>query len=206
MEAPAPPRADAFLGLGSNVGNRPRQLRRGISGLRETGVRTVGVSSLYLTEPVDADGHPWYVNCVVAVADPPDPSDLLELCMEVERRCGRRREARVADRDRHSGPPGVTGETGPARGRRAADGNGGPRPRTLDLDLLLYGEETRRDRRLILPHPGLHRRRFVLLPLTELDPEAWHPERGASAREMLEALPPGDGVWLLAPPPRLEAR
>lgn len=174
-----------YLGLGSNRGNRPAELRAGLEELSQRGLAIGRVSSLYLTEPrlegATDSRHPWYVNCVASVERPPEPRRLLEICLDAERARGRTRRA----------------EQETSRSRK-------PRPRTLDVDLLLYGDRIIDSRELTVPHPRLHRRRFVLVPLCELDPDVVHPVTGLTMKTLLERLPEGNGVWLMAPPPRIE--
>jgi 2-amino-4-hydroxy-6-hydroxymethyldihydropteridine diphosphokinase len=168
---------EAYIGLGCNLGNRAATLRAGLAALRRAGLDVSAVSSLYLTEPeIDpaAEGakhHPWYVNCVVRVDRPPEASDLLRKCMEIETQFGRVRKA------------------------------AGTAPRTLDLDLLLYGDEQVAKPDFLVPHPRLHVRRFVLLPMTEIAPGLVHPVENATMSELLDRLPKGKGVWFMAPPP-----
>jgi 2-amino-4-hydroxy-6-hydroxymethyldihydropteridine diphosphokinase len=132
----------AYVALGSNLGDRERTLLDAVDALRaEPGVDVVGVSGLIDTEPVGFVDQPRFVNGVVAIDTTLPAGALLELLLEVERRFGRSRE-------------GV-----PAQG-----------PRTLDLDLLLYGEEQIDEPGLQVPHPRLHERSFVLGPLAELAP------------------------------------
>jgi len=186
----------AWVGLGSNVGRRPEQLRHGLERLQARGVEVVEVSSLYLTEPVPVGTHgaggpsssrrtgtgPWYVNCVARVRTEIDPARLLDLLLDVETEAGRRR--------------GPEGSGGKVAGSSAA-------PRTLDLDLLLYGDSVVNRPGLRVPHPRMHERRFVLEPLCELEPDLRHPEAGHRVADLLDKLPGDAGVWLLAPPPSL---
>jgi 2-amino-4-hydroxy-6-hydroxymethyldihydropteridine diphosphokinase len=142
--------ARAFVGLGSNLGDREATLRaavEGLGGLARTEVG--GVSSLRDTEPVGYLDQPRFLNGVVQVETALSPRALLDALLELERAFGRDRTA------------------SPAQG-----------PRTLDLDLLLYGEETIAEPGLEVPHPRLHERRFVLEPLAELDPALVVPGRG----------------------------
>jgi len=140
----------AYVGLGANLGNRRRTLRAAVDALgAEEGIEVVAVSTLRETEPVGVGEQPLYLNGVVALDTTLAASRLLAVLLAVERRFGRVR---------------VPGE-------RA--------PRTLDLDLLLYGGEQVEEPGLTVPHPRLHERRFVLEPLAELDPGLVVPGRGA---------------------------
>jgi 2-amino-4-hydroxy-6-hydroxymethyldihydropteridine diphosphokinase len=145
----------AYIALGSNLGERERTLRAALAALRaEDGVEVVAVSGLIETEPVGYVDQPRFLNGVAALETELPAASLLELLLEVERRFGRVRE-------------GV-----PAQG-----------PRTLDLDLLLYGEAEIDEPGLTIPHPRMHERAFVLGPLAELAPGLEIPGRGP-----LEAL------------------
>ena len=147
--------ARAYVGLGSNLGDRERTIRRALDELAaEPGIRVVAVSTLIDTEPVGPIEQPRFLNGVVELETTLAARDLLALLLEVERRFGRRRE-------------GV-----PPQG-----------PRTLDLDLLLYGQAEFAEAGLELPHPRLHERRFVLEPLAEVAPGLEVPGKG-----MVESL------------------
>jgi len=163
--------ARVYLGLGSNLGDRVALLRAGVRRLVETGdVSLVATSSLWESEPwEDEPGRTvheqsWYLNCVVAVETTLAPHALLERLQAVETALGRTRPA------------------GTPEARRYA-------PRTVDLDLLLYGDEvisTPDD--LHVPHLLLADRGFVLQPLAELAPELRHPTLYQTVRELLDAL------------------
>ena len=130
----------AYVGLGSNLGDREETLLAAVEALRaEPGVEVVALSGLIETEPVGVLDQPRFVNGVVALDTTLPARALLELLLDVERRYGRTRE-------------GV-----PAQG-----------PRTLDLDLLLYGDAEIDEPGLQVPHPRMHERPFVLAPLAEV--------------------------------------
>jgi len=142
--------ARAYVGLGSNLGDRERTIRRALDELAaEPGVRVVTVSTLIDTEPVGPVEQPRFLNGVVELETTLAARDLLALLLDVERRFGRRREGL------------------PPQG-----------PRTLDLDLLVYGEAEVAEPGLDLPHPRLHERRFVLEPLAEVAPGLEVPGKG----------------------------
>ncbi|MGB7587939.1 MAG: 2-amino-4-hydroxy-6-hydroxymethyldihydropteridine diphosphokinase, partial [Solirubrobacterales bacterium] len=130
-----------YLGLGSNVGDRAANLDAGIATLRERRVEIEAVSSLYETEPVgEVLDQPDFLNAAARIRTELEPEALLDLCKEIEVERGR-----VLDAPRHS-------------------------PRPLDIDLLLLGDLELVTERLVLPHPEVTSRRFVLAPLLELDP------------------------------------
>ena len=139
----------AFVGLGANLGDREGALRAAVGALAdEAGTEVVAVSTLRETAPVGVGEQPPYLNGVVALETTLAPRELLDRLLTVEQRFGRVR---------------VPGEHG---------------PRTLDLDLLLYGDELIEEPGLTVPHPRLHERRFVLEPLAELAPGLVLPGRG----------------------------
>jgi len=153
--------AQAFIGMGSNLAHPRRQLARAARALsRIPATRVVAVSSNYTSAPVGAGvPQPDYVNAVAQVVTSLPPRALLRELMLIERRQQRTRDA---------------------GGRRNL-------PRTLDLDLLLYGARTLRTGRLSLPHPRMHERAFVLRPLTEIAPAVRVPGRGLARRWLARA-------------------
>lgn len=147
----------AFLGLGSNLGDREANLRRAVELLGAAGrIRVVRTSSLYETDPVGPP-QPDYLNAVAEVATTRSPRELLDVALDVERELGRVRDERWG-------------------------------PRTVDVDVLVYGDERIDEPGLTVPHPRMHERAFVLVPLRELDPDA----AGEPAGE--------DGVRRFGPP------
>ena len=154
----------AYLGLGSNVGDREGHLRAAVAALRAQGLEVEAISSTYETEPVgEVLDQPDFLNAAVRVRTTLGPEELLDLCKAIEVERGR-----------------VLG------GRRH-----GPRP--LDIDLLLVGDLELRSERLTLPHPQVTERRFVLEPLLELDPELTLPD-GTSLAERRASLTDGQRV------------
>lgn len=153
-----------YLGLGSNVGDPAAHLRAAIELLGERGVTVEAASSTYLTEPVgEVVDQPDFLNAAIRIRTELEPEALLDACKAVEAERGRSLEA-----PRHS-------------------------PRPLDVDLLLLDDLELKTPRLTLPHPQVIARRFVLVPLLELDPELTLPD-GNSLAAALAALPPGERV------------
>jgi len=142
--------ARAFVGLGSNLGDREENLRRAIDALGSLpGTAVVRKSHLRETEPVGFQDQPRFLNGAVELETSLEASELLGAMLDIERRLGRRRA-------------GVKGG-----------------PRTIDLDLLVYDDLQIAEPGLELPHPRLAERRFVLEPLADLDPALAVPGRGA---------------------------
>jgi 2-amino-4-hydroxy-6-hydroxymethyldihydropteridine diphosphokinase len=153
-----------YLGLGSNVGDREAHLRAAVAGLEKAGVEIEAVSSAYETEPVgEILDQPDFLNAAVRVRTELEPEELLDACKRVEAERGRSFEA-----PRHS-------------------------PRPLDVDLLLLGDHELKTDRLTLPHREVTTRRFVLVPLLELDPELTLPD-GTRLADALARLGPGQRV------------
>jgi 2-amino-4-hydroxy-6-hydroxymethyldihydropteridine diphosphokinase len=158
MAVDGPREARAYVGAGSNLGDRAGNLLLGVRGMMSAGLTVLRLSSVYETEPVGVeDEQPAYLNMVVELGRPlPPPLELLARLHRIEQDMGRRRVR-------------------PASAR------------TLDLDLLLYGDARQETERLTLPHPRLHLRRFVLAPLAELAPAARHPALLRTYAELLAA-------------------
>jgi 2-amino-4-hydroxy-6-hydroxymethyldihydropteridine diphosphokinase len=166
------PSSTILLGLGSNLagpwGESQAILARTLHELTAAGLRILACSSFYATSPVGIGRQPTYVNAVVMATAPVGPADLLRTLKRIERMAGRRL-------GRHWGP------------------------RQLDIDVLDFGgrqigkpRDRRRPGQLLLPHPEMHRRAFVLLPLREVAPSWRHPRLGLSAATLLSRLPARD--------------
>jgi 2-amino-4-hydroxy-6-hydroxymethyldihydropteridine diphosphokinase len=156
----AGPQRIGYLGLGSNVGDRRAHLQAAVDALPAHGVEVVASSSVYETEPVgEVLDQPPFLNAALRVRTALAPEALLDACKAVERELGRQ-------------PGGI---------------RHGPRP--IDVDLLLLGDEVHVSERLRLPHAEVTARRFVLVPLLELDPELRSPEDGTRLADALAALP-----------------
>jgi 2-amino-4-hydroxy-6-hydroxymethyldihydropteridine diphosphokinase len=150
----------AYVGLGSNLGERETLIRVAIEDLaRLPETRLAMVSSLYDTEPVGELDQPNFLNAVAQLETELTARQLLWNLLLVERRLGRVRSS----------------------GARYG-------PRTIDLDLLLYGNLVLDEPNLTLPHPELHRRAFVLVPLCEIDGAIIHPVLGETASDLLAKL------------------
>jgi 2-amino-4-hydroxy-6-hydroxymethyldihydropteridine diphosphokinase len=146
----------AYIGIGSNVGDRETNCRRAIELLAEAG-RVAGVSSLYRTEPVGYHEQEDFINAVAAVETDRTPDDLLKVCHAIEDRLGRKRGLRWG-------------------------------PRTADLDILLYGSQVVIQPGLSIPHPRMAMRKFVLVPLAEIAPDAVNPQLHRTAAQLLDEL------------------
>jgi 2-amino-4-hydroxy-6-hydroxymethyldihydropteridine diphosphokinase len=162
--------AIGYLGLGSNVGDRRANLQAAAAALPRRGVEVLASSSVYETEPVGLVlDQREFLNACLRISTDLDPEALLDACKAVERELGRE-------------PGGV---------------RHGPRP--IDVDLLLLGDRVYRSERLKLPHEEVTSRRFVLVPLLELDPELATPD-GTRLADALAALGQGQEVRRAGPP------
>ncbi len=160
-----------YLGLGSNIGERRAHLQEAVDRLPAHGCRVLACSSVYETEPVGLVlDQPEFLNACVAVETQHSPEQLLDACKVVEREVGR-----------HTG--------GVRHG-----------PRVIDVDVLLLGQTSYRSGRLTLPHPEVTSRRFVLVPLLELEPELGLPDSEQSLSVALDSLGPGQAVRLAGRP------
>lgn len=135
----------AYIGLGSNLGDRAAMLRAAFARLAGLG-RIVAASSLYETEPWGLTEQPPFLNAAATLETEHAPEPLLRELLRIERDLGRERQAE------------------PQWG-----------PRSIDLDLLLYEDRVLRTPELVVPHPRLHERAFALVPLAEIAPEVIHP-------------------------------
>ncbi|MCW3040192.1 MAG: 2-amino-4-hydroxy-6-hydroxymethyldihydropteridine pyrophosphokinae [Solirubrobacterales bacterium] len=160
-----------YLGIGSNVGDRRGNLQAAVEALGAHGVRVLASSSTYDTDPVgEVLDQDDFLNACLRIATALEPLELLDACKTVERDLGRQLEGAI----RH-----------------------GPRP--IDVDVLLLGDLELTSDRLTLPHAQATSRRFVLIPLLDLDLDLAIPD-GTRLRDLLAALPPDEGVRAAGPP------
>jgi 2-amino-4-hydroxy-6-hydroxymethyldihydropteridine diphosphokinase len=159
-----------YIGLGSNLGDRKANIREAEERLAKLpATRIVKASSLYESEPL-GDAKTWFVNSVLEIETDFEPNELLKRLRAIEATMGRKR----------------------VKGKRWGS-------RIIDLDILLFDNQTVAKRTLKIPHPEMHKRRFVLLPLSELAPHVTHPQLGTSISELLGGLKDPKRVTLLRP-------
>jgi 2-amino-4-hydroxy-6-hydroxymethyldihydropteridine diphosphokinase len=155
----------AFLGLGGNLGQPEQTIRQALAMLNEhPEIQVMAISGFYRTKPIDmapSEGAeiPWFTNAVAEIRCNLPALQLLTLSMDIEQQLGRDRSA-------------------------SENKNAGAHSRTIDIDLLFYGDEIIHQSGLIVPHPRLHQRAFVLQPLSELAPDFRHPEFGQTIMEL----------------------
>lgn len=147
---------NAYVGLGSNLGDRAGHLLLAVRGMLDGGLDVVRLSSVYETEPVEYENQPAFLNMVAELRGStlPSPEQMLARMLRIEYALGRTRDVRMG-------------------------------PRTIDLDLLIYKDQRVDTEFLKLPHPRMASRRFVLVPLNELVPSLIHPTLGKSITELL---------------------
>ncbi len=152
--------AVAWIGLGSNLGDRLTNLLKGLECLDDVdGIRVRRVSTFIETKPVGVTGHAPYLNAVAELEVRLDPDLLVRACLDVER----------------------------AMGRIRSEGLPEPQPRLLDLDVLIMEDSVVDRPDVQIPHPRMHDRAFVLLPMVELEPQLRHPVLGRTMEELLES-------------------
>ncbi len=157
--------SNVFIALGSNQGDRELNLLRAIAEIGKLEqTRITALSGFYDTEPVGTVEQPNFLNGVLRLETSLPPRQLLAELQRIETEVFRRKR----------------------------DIPWGPRP--MDLDILLYGELIIEEEGLVIPHPRLHERRFVLAPLAEIAPGQLHPRLGKRVDELLQLLPPGERV------------
>ena len=147
---------NAYVGLGSNLGDRAGYLLLAVRGMLDAGLDVIRLSSVYETEPVEYENQPAFLNMVAELRGStlPSPEQMLACMLRIEYALGRTRDVRMG-------------------------------PRTIDLDLLIYKDKRVDTEFLALPHPRMASRRFVLVPLNELVPGLIHPTLGKSITELL---------------------
>jgi 2-amino-4-hydroxy-6-hydroxymethyldihydropteridine diphosphokinase len=171
MDVPAWQKLPIFyLSLGSNVGQRERHLRDAITRLKSAG-RVASISSFYETEPVEV------------------PAELRNQPWFLN--CVVGLETTLSPAELIETTLQIERDLGRVRNQSKG-------PRTIDIDILLFGDAVIESPKLTIPHPAMHLRRFVLQPLVEIAPEICHPVLGKTARELLEELPPGQEVKRVA--------
>lgn len=149
-----------YLGLGTNLGDRKRNLEKAIQKLNASEISVLRQSSCYETEPRDVTDQPWFLNMVVECKTRLLPMQLMQKLLKIEREMGRDRTSAA----QHRGP------------------------RLIDLDMLLYRKALINTAELTVPHPRMLERRFVLEPLLELVPALRDPRTGQELSKVLPAL------------------
>lgn len=151
----------ASIGLGSNLGDSRSILCKAWQALGTfPGITTIAISSPHITEPVGMATENWFVNAVGLLRTPLPPLEILSILQQVESCFGRRRDPK----------------------------HPGYQDRTLDLDLLLFDDEYLNSQRLVVPHPAMHERGFVLVPLAEIGDFLVHPLLQKSIKDLLGEL------------------
>ncbi len=146
--------------MGANLGDKIANCRDGLLRLEQRAdTRLVAVSPIYRTEPVDYTDQDWFVNLAVEIRTELVPMALLRVLQNIQRQSGQ----------------------GPKRVRFG--------PRLLDLDIIFYENAVIETGELVLPHPRMHRRRFVLQPLCDINPDFVHPVLGERLQDLLDKLP-----------------
>jgi 2-amino-4-hydroxy-6-hydroxymethyldihydropteridine diphosphokinase len=151
----------AYIGIGSNLGDKRNNCFEALGMLGQIpDCELITHSDLYLTKPVGVEDQDWYVNSVASISTSISAQKLLKDLLGIETRMGRIRH----NKERWAS-------------------------RIIDLDILVFGKEIIHEKNLIVPHPLMHVRRFVLEPIVDLAPDLIHPSLGLSMAELLQRLP-----------------
>jgi 2-amino-4-hydroxy-6-hydroxymethyldihydropteridine diphosphokinase len=161
----------AYLGIGSNLGDRVGYIQQAVQLLQDLAtlkhLRILSTSSFYETEPVGFQDQEWFVNAALAIETDLTPQELLTICQDVETRLGR-----VRDPNNQFGP------------------------RTLDIDLLFYDALEINAPGITVPHPRVHQRAYALVPLLEINPRLIHPVLGKTVEQLHQDLDDPEEVFL----------
>jgi len=148
----------AYIGLGSNMGDKVANLKKAVLELGKVpGNKVLAVSSFYKTEPVGGVEQDWFVNAAAEIETSLTPRELLNKLLYIEKNLGRVRDEKWG-------------------------------PRVIDLDILLYDDLVMNEEGLSIPHPYLHERGFVLVPLAEIAPKVIHPKFKKSISELMRGI------------------
>lgn len=157
----------SYILLGSNMGDRLGYLQEAREQIKAACGQVYSQSAIYETAPWGMEGGQAFLNAVLAVETALPAASLLTKTQAIEHKLQRIRQRAL-----------------------------GYQPRTLDIDLLFYGDTVQTEARLTLPHPRLHQRRFTLVPLAEIAPQHWHPGQGQTIAQLLAACQDPLGVEL----------
>ncbi len=155
---------NVYISLGSNIGDREKNIKTAISELAQLGT-IIDKSNIYETEPVGLKDQEDFLNMVLSLETDLSPTELIIKTQEIEHKIGRIREV----------------------------ANG---PRKIDIDILTYGMKIIDTDNLKIPHPRMHKRKFVLLPLSEIAPKILHPILKSTVQEMLKKLKSNEKVTI----------
>lgn len=159
---------DVYLGIGSNIGDRQKNLKTALKLISEEIGQIRKISSVYETEPWGLTSQPFFLNQVLVVRTEIKPDDLLEKISRIEKNAGRKRKVKWG-------------------------------PRILDIDILLYDDLILKTENLIIPHPQITRRAFVLIPLLEIKPDLSDPLSGIQYKSYLRQIGEVRGITRLKP-------
>ena len=149
-----------YIGIGSNLGDPYENCIKAVEAIKEDPFcRIKALSPFYKTEPVDIEGQNWFVNAVLSIDTSLSAPELIEMLLKIEKKMGRIRS-------------GIRWES-----------------RVIDLDILLFGNEIINDKKLIVPHPRMHIRRFVMAPMADIAPELIHPVQKKNMADLLKTIP-----------------